>query len=534
LPGIKNIIGYEKNRIAKMKQAISIFLLFTIYNCAIDLSAQPVMMQDYSQLMEIPQIKSLESSATHLYVLSDTEGLIVFRAHADSLQWLYSSTGMQRRGNKLQADTRFAYLYGDGRRLTVIEPTSVLGVYSATVLPEQPMTVKRIGNSLYIVLNNLQLARIALDSPEAVDTEAEVITSDAFSGKNIIDITADRSNNLYVLTDQNTIELFRHESSATPPAYQRSVQIDRSASKLFFTNDNIYASDSAGTVFKVGANGESNVIATLSSSVTKLDTWNENVIIRTENGLLWIVRNEDETENWKDDQRSGNYFTVTSGSLWISEFNQVFPVRQVSVENQKPESIDVPNSVTLKEVSDITIPFPKTVLIPLEIEENYDAADLEFYYQSSISNAKIKGQSFYWQPMATQTGRHMVNIIAQTSKGLKDSTSFWIDLKSFNAPPRFTPRRPITIPANEPFELEIQAVDPDGVNPDLLRYLGVDLPDGASLDEQTGLFRWTPTLRQVRTWEFKVIATDQFGAASSQNIEINVIEMTTGETGNLN
>ena len=238
--------------ILKMKHTISLFLIFILLNCAAELTAQSVIVQDYSQLMEIPGIKTLESSAVHLYVLSDSEGLIVFRAHADSLQWLYSSTGMQRRGNELRADTRFAYLFGEGRRLTVIEPTSVLGVYSATVLPDQPRNVKRIANSLYIVLENMQLARIGLQSPEAVDTEAEIIESDALSGKKVIDLTADRSNNLYVLTDRNTIEIFRHESSNTPPAFQRTVQIDRTASNLFFAADNIYASDTEGKSFYSG------------------------------------------------------------------------------------------------------------------------------------------------------------------------------------------------------------------------------------------------------------------------------------------
>ena len=520
--------------ILKMKHTISLFLIFIFLNSAVELTAQSVIVQDYSQLMEIPGIKTLESSAIHLYVLSDSEGLIVFRAHADSLQWLYSSTGMQRRGNELRADTRFAYLFGEGRRLTVIEPTSVLGVYSATVLPDQPRNVKRIANSLYIVLENMQLARIGLQSPEAVDTEAEIIESDALSGKKVIDLTADRSNNLYVLTDRNTIEIFRHESRNTPPAFQRTVQIDRTASNLFFAADNIYASDTEGRVFKVGSNGRSNIIASVNNPVLKIDIWNEKVIIRTENGFLWLANSNGEPENWKNDQQAGNYFTVAGGSLWISEYNQVFPVRQTFSTEEDTERDDELNSITMKPVSDITIPFPKAVLVPLETEESHSADDLEFYYQSSIKNASIKGNSFYWQPMATQTGRHRVNIIAQTSKGLKDSTSFWIDLKSFNAPPRFTPQRSITIPANEPFELEIQAVDPDGVNPNLLRYLGVDLPDGATLDEQTGLFRWTPSLRQVRSWEFKVIATDQFGAASSQNIEIKVIEITSGESGNLN
>jgi len=517
-----------------IKYTLSILLTFVLVTDVTRLSAQTTFVQDYSQLMEIPDVTTLESSATHLYVLSESEGLIVFRAHTDSLQWLYSSTGMQQRGNQLQADVRFAYLYGNGRRLTVIEPTSVLGVYSATVLPEEPFKVKRIANSLYIVLKNNELARIGLESPEAVDTEVEIINHEVFSGKKIIDITTDLKTLLYVLTDQNTIELFRHDNNRNIPEHQQTIQVDRMVSSLFFTGNDIYAIDTEGSIFTIAADGKSKVITSINAPVKNLDSWNDYIIVRTENGLLWSVNENGESTIWKNNPQSGNHFTVANNTLWISENNQVFPVQLVPESENARETANESNKVTLKPISDITIPFPKSILIPLEIEENHSPDDIEFSYQSSIKDASIKGYSFYWQPTATQTGRHRVNIIAQMSKGFKDSTSFWIDLRSFNAPPRFTPHRAITIPANESFELEIKAVDPDGVNPELIRYLGVDLPDGALLNEQTGLFRWTPTLRQVRTWEFRVIATDQFGAASSQNIEIKVIEMESGESGNLN
>jgi hypothetical protein len=65
-------------------------------------------------------------------------------------------------------------------------------------------------------------------------------------------------------------------------------------------------------------------------------------------------------------------------------------------------------------------------------------------------------------------------------------------------------------------------VDPDGVDPDLIRYHGVDLPDGGSISERTGIFSWTPDRRQVGLHRFQVIATDQYGAAASVQVEITV------------
>src|SRR5690554_4911859 len=106
-----------------------IFFLISVV-CSNNIRAQEQLSQDYSQLMEIPGVVEMEASPAHLYILSETEGMAVFRVYPDSLQWLYTSSGMQRRGNKMEADIRFAYLFGSSKRLTVLEPTSVLGVYS--------------------------------------------------------------------------------------------------------------------------------------------------------------------------------------------------------------------------------------------------------------------------------------------------------------------------------------------------------------------------------------------------------------------
>ncbi|MDX1585862.1 MAG: cadherin repeat domain-containing protein, partial [Balneolaceae bacterium] len=131
---------------------ISIISLLLIFGAALVSKGQPVLSKDYTTTMEIPSVIAMESSPAHLYVLSNSEGMVVFRAHSDSLQWLYSSTGMEQRGNRVTADIRFAYLFGYNRRLTVLEPTSVLGVYSSTLLPEKPLDAQRIEQKLYLAL----------------------------------------------------------------------------------------------------------------------------------------------------------------------------------------------------------------------------------------------------------------------------------------------------------------------------------------------------------------------------------------------
>jgi hypothetical protein len=182
-------------------------------------------------------------------------------------------------------------------------------------------------------------------------------------------------------------------------------------------------------------------------------------------------------------------------------------------------------SFSIQNIKNYTIPHSKSLIFPIKIDGDISPEQLQFTYQSSsIQDAEVRGQSFYWQPSQEDAGSHRVRIIASAKNGQTATETFNIQVRSFNAPPRFTPMRPITIPVEESFSLPVNATDPDGINEDLIRYMGVNMPKGATIDEKTGLIEWTPTIRQVGENNFRVIATDQFGAASSVDITINVTE----------
>lgn len=483
--------------------------------------------QDFQNQMEIPGIVDLESSESHFYALSESEGLVVFRAHSDSLQYLYASTGMQRRGNTLEADIRFAYLYGEGRRLTVIEPTSVLGVYSSTVLPEPPKATKRISNNLYISLGEGGLAKISLETPETVDSDPDYIDTDRFEGRSILDLASDNHRLLYVLSDNRHIDIFQHDSDIDSIVHEEQVQLDRDISKIFLTNDELIGTDDDGSIYLIDSDGQSRQQATVDEPVQKLQVWDDFIAVRTETGQLWVGIFGDDLTLWKDNEEAGNYFTVTEGNFWVSEFNTLSPVHYTErLDSDEIADADAEEGLKLKPISNVTLPFPRPLIIPIEFEESaYEPDQISISYRGTVDNARIRGNTLYWQPQAAQTGRQQFTITASTVDGRADTTSFAVDLRPFNAPPRFSPSRPISIPAEEEFELEIEAFDPDGFNTDLVRYVGVDLPDGASLNEQTGVFEWTPNIRQVGEHSFQVIATDQFGAAASQDYDIRVVEM---------
>jgi hypothetical protein len=130
-----------------------------------------------------------------------------------------------------------------------------------------------------------------------------------------------------------------------------------------------------------------------------------------------------------------------------------------------------------------------------------------------------------WQPSNSDVGTNRFTVIAANGLGASDSTTFNVEVRQFNAPPRLTPTRPVSIPIDEEFNLQLVGVDPDGSNTDLVRYTGVNLPEGVKLDAQTGLLTWTPTDRQVGRHVLQIVTSDQFGASMSNEVILNVIRM---------
>lgn len=511
--------------IAKRYLIPVITIFFAVTATAI---AQPQLKKDYTTSMEIPSIIAMESSPAHLYVLSDSEGMVVFRAHSDSLQWLYSSTGMEQRGNRVTADVRFAYLFGHNRRLTVLEPTSVLGVYSSTLLSEKPLDAQRIKQKLYLALGTGGLARISLQNPASVDSTADLVAQETLQNEDIIDLEASEDQ-LFVLSSNENLFVF--EQTERGLNLSRELSLLRELDRIFLLNQTLIGSDKSGNIYEVNREGELSKLGTIDEEVKKIRAWNDWLIIKGNSDRVWTSYQNRAPVLWKDDPDAGNYFTVTKNQLWLSEYNQISQIvssRQTAASSSTVNSPALPSSIKLKPIENQVVPYPKPLLLTLELETDIPADQIQFAYQSDIESANIKGKGFYWQPKADDVGQHRFKILATASNGASDSTSFTVDVRSFNAPPRFAPLRPISIPVGESFTLPVRATDPDGMHKNLIRYLGVDLPEGASVNEKTGELTWTPTARQVGENKFRVIATDQYGAASSVDITIRVVSTQKG------
>ncbi len=512
---------------------LTALLTLSAFFASSDARPQPV--RNHETLMEIPEIKTITSSEAHLYVLSGREGLVVFRTGTDSLQWLYSSSGLANRGDRLITDIRFSYLVDRDGRLTVIEPTSVLGVYSSTQLASEPNDLVRLGNILYMADNDNGLLSLSLETPESVDRTPGTV----FSHNRPLLSVERISNQLFALDDQGRLFLFEYDDGELSRV--GNFQLPRNSDKLHALGTRLYMTTESGVIHRIRSDGRSDELFRIEEGITHLERWNENYLIRGESNRIWIARQGLRPTLFREDPAAGNHITVFKDQLWISEFRQLSrwederhiatlqdSDRRVAAGTSGNDgSSDEPLRIT--RIDNQIIPYPRPLLIPLSIESAHELNKVSFQQRSHIDGIRIRGSGLYWQPSSSDAGTHNVSVIASLPDGQIDSTSFRITVRPFNSPPRFSPVRTLSIPVDEEFSIPIQATDPDGSDASLIRYIGVDLPDGATLHEQSGRFQWTPSRRQTGEHEFQVIATDQYGAASSMSITVNVIDLSRGD-----
>lgn len=506
-----------------MKYTIKFFLIIPFFLfLGIEAWGQETLSQDYSQLMEIPDVVEMEASPAHLYVLSETEGMAVFRIYQDSLQWLYTSSGMQRRGNRIMADIRFAYLFGNSKRLTVLEPTSVLGVYSTTLLPEAPRAAARLENNLYIALGKTGLGMVSLETPETVDSEAEILAINDIADASVLDVkSTEISKQLFVLTDTPSLLIYNFNNGEIQ--LSRELRLNEKITNIFIDNEQVWGSTTNGEIYEIRSAGLGKRIGIVNGPVQKVRSWNSRFFARTTSGIVWAAESGTLLTQWKNDRQGGNYLAGSSESQWISEYDKIS--RVIINDANTSTSSPVTSEFEIKPIPNQVLAYPNPLMLALEMEGNYPAENVEFSYRANVNNAKIRNQGFYWQPTVNQVGNYWFNIIATNAKGEVDSTRFVVDVRSFNSPPRFSPIRTTSIAVNVPYEIQYQATDPENPESSLIRYIGVDLPEGANINESTGTFKWTPTERQIGETTFKIIATDKLGAASSVDVTLNVLEV---------
>lgn len=119
----------------------------------------------------------------------------------------------------------------------------------------------------------------------------------------------------------------------------------------------------------------------------------------------------------------------------------------------------------------------------------YSASNLP---QGASFNSSTK--TFAWTPGYNQAGTYPVTFTVNDGAGGSDSETITITVKNVNQAPVIEPINAKEIRVRETLEFRITAADPDG---DTMTYSLVNPPQSTFIDNQSGLFVWTPNENQT-------------------------------------
>jgi serine protease len=125
---------------------------------------------------------------------------------------------------------------------------------------------------------------------------------------------------------------------------------------------------------------------------------------------------------------------------------------------------------------------------------------------------------FSWTPSYEQAGTYEVTFTVSDGV-LTDSEMITITVTNTNRAPMLSEIGDRSGRPGELLSFTISATDPDM---DVLTYSGTGLPAGATLDEETGEFSWTPASNQTGTHEVTFSVDDGMGGTDSEQITIRV------------
>ncbi|NOX90103.1 MAG: tandem-95 repeat protein [Calditrichaeota bacterium] len=157
-----------------------------------------------------------------------------------------------------------------------------------------------------------------------------------------------------------------------------------------------------------------------------------------------------------------------------------------------------------------------------------DAGKLSFSAKNLPQGMKFDSTTaqFSWTPTYEQSGNYPgVTVKVTDTGGLSDEKSFTIVVNHVDRPPTLEAIAPITGIENSPLTIRLQAGDPDKEDEGKLVFSSANLPKGATLDAQQGVFNWTPDFLQAGEYTIQFKVTDTGGLTAEQEAKITVEDL---------
>ena len=134
-------------------------------------------------------------------------------------------------------------------------------------------------------------------------------------------------------------------------------------------------------------------------------------------------------------------------------------------------------------------------------------------------------QIFRWRPGFEQSGEYAnVEFTVMDASGLTHLQSISINTMHVNRTPQIDEVPPKTVDENVVLEFQLTGYDPDSEDEGKLTFSAENLPEGATLDAQTGQIQWTPTYDQSGEYTVTYSITDgEYSHSSTATITVNHI-----------
>jgi len=140
-----------------------------------------------------------------------------------------------------------------------------------------------------------------------------------------------------------------------------------------------------------------------------------------------------------------------------------------------------------------------------------DTGKIVFTAQNLPEGARFDPDSliFSWRPNYDQSGVYSdVTFVVTDPSGLSDQKTVKITVNHVNRPPVLAEVPELETDENVLLEYQLSGNDPDREDEGKLAYSATGLPEGASVDPNTGHFSWTPNYEQSGNYQVTFFVSD--------------------------